>query len=121
MNSEPRELRQGKVLHQFQDFFITIFLFAILLLIERWRVSYYFLYPYSSYLLVAYTVYLWLIVLATTIGIIIGAMPGFGSANTIIMLLPFTLAVDVEVAMIFMVSLFVASHMGGGKIGRAHV
>jgi len=58
--------------------------------------------------------YLWLIVLATTIGIIIGAMPGFGSANTIIMLLPFTLAVDVDVAMIFMVSLFVASHMGGG-------
>ncbi|MDF2621840.1 MAG: protein of unknown function transrane, partial [Xanthobacteraceae bacterium] len=58
--------------------------------------------------------YLWLIVIATTIGIIIGAMPGFGSANTIIMLLPFTLAVDVEVAMIFMVSLFVASHMGGG-------
>ncbi|MCJ8145032.1 tripartite tricarboxylate transporter permease [Ancylobacter sp. A5.8] len=58
--------------------------------------------------------YLWLIVLATTIGIIIGAMPGFGSANTIIMLLPFTLAVDIEVAMIFMVSLFVASHMGGG-------
>ncbi|MFT0860522.1 tripartite tricarboxylate transporter permease [Ancylobacter sp. G4_0304] len=58
--------------------------------------------------------YLWLIVIATTIGIIIGAMPGFGSANTIIMLLPFTLAVDIEVAMIFMVSLFVASHMGGG-------
>lgn len=58
--------------------------------------------------------YLWLIVIATTIGIIIGAMPGFGSANTIIMLLPFTLAVDINVAMIFMVSLFVASHMGGG-------
>ena len=31
--------------------------------------------------------YWWLILIATTIGIIIGAMPGFGSANTIIMLL----------------------------------
>lgn len=57
---------------------------------------------------------LWLVVIASTIGIIIGAMPGFGSANTIIMLLPFTLAVDVELAMVFMVSLFVGSHMGGG-------
>jgi len=56
----------------------------------------------------------WLILLATTLGIIIGAMPGFGAANTIIMLLPFTLAVDVNTAMIFMVSLFCASHMGGG-------
>ncbi|QIB34563.1 tripartite tricarboxylate transporter permease [Ancylobacter pratisalsi] len=58
--------------------------------------------------------YLWLIIIATTIGIIIGAMPGFGAANTIILLLPFTLAVPVDVALIFMVSLFVASHMGGG-------
>jgi putative tricarboxylic transport membrane protein len=58
--------------------------------------------------------YWWLILIATTIGIIIGAMPGFGSANTIIMLLPFTLAVDVDVAMIFMVSLFCASQSGGG-------
>lgn len=56
----------------------------------------------------------WLILIATTIGIIIGAMPGFGSANTIIMLLPFTLAVDVNTAMIFMVSLFCASQTGGG-------
>ncbi|MCS0496490.1 tripartite tricarboxylate transporter permease [Ancylobacter sp. MQZ15Z-1] len=58
--------------------------------------------------------YLWLIVIGTTIGIIIGAMPGFGAANTIILLLPFTLAVHVDVALIFMISLFVASHMGGG-------
>ena len=58
--------------------------------------------------------YWWLILIATTIGIIIGAMPGFGSANTIIMLLPFTLAVEVDVALVFMVSIFVASQMGGG-------
>ncbi|MDX6807415.1 tripartite tricarboxylate transporter permease [Terrihabitans rhizophilus] len=46
----------------------------------------------------------------------IGLSPACGLrlANTIIMLLPFMLAVDVDVDMIFMVSLLCASQMGGG-------
>ncbi|WP_316977115.1 tripartite tricarboxylate transporter permease [Shumkonia mesophila] len=56
----------------------------------------------------------WLILLATTIGIIVGAVPGFAAHNTIIILLPFTLAVDVHMGMTFMVALYVATHMGGG-------
>jgi putative tricarboxylic transport membrane protein len=58
--------------------------------------------------------YWWLILIATTVGIIIGAIPGFGAQNTIIMLLPFTLAVPVDMALTFMVALYVASHMGSG-------
>ncbi len=56
----------------------------------------------------------WLILLGTTVGIIIGAIPGFGAHNTIIILLPFTLAVDITTGLTFMVSLYVASHMGAG-------
>jgi len=51
-----------KVFHQFQDFFITLLVFAIVLIVERLWSPYYFLYPYSSYLLAIYAVYLWLIV-----------------------------------------------------------
>lgn len=58
--------------------------------------------------------YWWLILIGTTIGIIIGAIPGFGAHNTIIILLPFTLAVEIHIALTFMVSLYVASHMGSG-------
>ena len=56
----------------------------------------------------------WLILIAMTIGIIIGVVPGFGAHNTIIILLPFTLAVDVHIGLTFMVALYVASHMGAG-------
>jgi len=56
----------------------------------------------------------WLILLATTIGIIVGAIPGFGAHNTIIILLPFTLAADIHVGLTFMVALYVATHMGSG-------
>lgn len=58
--------------------------------------------------------YWWVILPATTIGIIIGSIPGFGPANTIVILLPFTLAVDIKIGMIFMVALYVATHLGGG-------
>jgi len=56
----------------------------------------------------------WLILLATTIGIIVGAIPGFGAHNTIIILLPFTLAAEIEIGLTFMVALYVATHMGAG-------
>lgn len=51
-----------KAFHQFQDFFITLLVFAIVLVAERLWSPYYFLYPYSSYVLVVYAVYLWVIV-----------------------------------------------------------
>lgn len=56
----------------------------------------------------------WIIIPAVVLGIIMGAIPGFAAHNTIIMLLPLTLAFDVEVALTFMVSLYCASHLGGG-------
>ncbi|ESR22682.1 tripartite tricarboxylate transporter permease [Lutibaculum baratangense] len=58
--------------------------------------------------------YWWIILIGTTIGIIIGAIPGFGAHNTIIILLPLTLAVPIDQGLTFMVSLYVASHMGSG-------
>ncbi len=58
--------------------------------------------------------YWWLILIATTVGIMIGAIPGFGAQNTLIMLLPLTLAMEVDMALTFMVALYVASHMGSG-------
>lgn len=58
--------------------------------------------------------YWWVIIPSVLFGILVGAIPGFGAHNTIIILLPFTLAVDVELALIFMVSLYAATHLGGG-------
>ena len=56
----------------------------------------------------------WVIIPAVLIGILMGAIPGFAAHNTIIMLLPLTLAVDVDIALTFMVALYCASHLGGG-------
>lgn len=65
-------------------------------------------------LLLAALEHWWLILIATTVGIVIGAIPGFGAQNTLIMLLPLTLAMQVDMALTFMVALYVASHMGSG-------
>jgi putative tricarboxylic transport membrane protein len=56
----------------------------------------------------------WVIIPAVFVGVIMGAIPGFAAHNTIIMLLPLTLAFDVDVALTFMVALYCASHLGGG-------
>jgi putative tricarboxylic transport membrane protein len=58
--------------------------------------------------------YWWVIVPATLFGIVVGAIPGFNAANTIIILLPLTLAIDVQIGLMFMVSLYAATHLGGG-------
>ncbi len=47
-------------------------------------------------------------------GLIVGALPGFSPQNTLIMLLPLTLAVPVEQALAFMISLYCANHLAGG-------
>jgi putative tricarboxylic transport membrane protein len=58
--------------------------------------------------------YWWVILPAILLGLVVGAIPGFSAANTIIILLPLTLAVDVQVGLTFMVALYCSSRMGAG-------
>lgn len=56
----------------------------------------------------------WIIAPAVLLGIVVGAIPGFSAQNTLIILLPLTLAMDIETALAFMVALYCATHLGGG-------
>lgn len=56
----------------------------------------------------------WIIIPAIFLGLIVGAIPGFSAANTIIILLPLTLALDPETGLTFMVALYASSRMGAG-------
>lgn len=56
----------------------------------------------------------WVMIPSIALGIVVGALPGFSAANTIIVLLPLTLAMGPEVGMIFMISLYTSSRMGAG-------
>jgi putative tricarboxylic transport membrane protein len=56
----------------------------------------------------------WLIVPGILLGIVVGILPGFSPQNTLIMLLPLTLALPVDQAFAFMVSLYCANHLSGG-------
>jgi putative tricarboxylic transport membrane protein len=58
--------------------------------------------------------YWWVIIPSILLGMVIGAIPGFSAANTIIILLPLTLAMEVEIGLIFMVALYCSSRMGAG-------
>ena len=58
--------------------------------------------------------YWWVIIPATVLGIVVGAIPGFSAANTIIILLPLTLSMSAEAGMIFMVAIYTASRLGAG-------
>jgi len=58
--------------------------------------------------------YWWIIVPAVVAGVLVGAIPGFNAQNTLIILLPLTLTMEVEKALVFMVSLYCATHLGGG-------
>jgi len=58
--------------------------------------------------------YWWLILIGTGLGLLVGAVPGFSAANTIIILLPITLTMDPTSGMIFMVVLYTASRLGAG-------
>ena len=58
--------------------------------------------------------YWWVIVPAIFLGLVVGALPGFSAANTIIILLPLTLAMDPEIGLTFMVALYASSRMGAG-------
>lgn len=57
----------------------------------------------------------WYVILpAVVLGIVVGAIPGFSAANTIIILLPLALAVEVHTGLVFMVALYASSRMGAG-------
>jgi putative tricarboxylic transport membrane protein len=56
----------------------------------------------------------WVILPAIFLGLVVGAIPGFSAANTIIILLPLTLAMDPEIGLVFMVALYASSRMGAG-------
>ncbi len=58
--------------------------------------------------------YWWLILPAIVLGLVVGAVPGFSAANTIIILLPLTLSMDPEMGLVFMVALYASSRMGAG-------
>jgi putative tricarboxylic transport membrane protein len=56
----------------------------------------------------------WAIVPGILLGLAVGILPGFSPQNTLIILLPVTLAMDVEAALAFMIALYCANHMAGG-------
>ncbi|MDX1484563.1 MAG: tripartite tricarboxylate transporter permease [Alphaproteobacteria bacterium] len=56
----------------------------------------------------------WVILPAIFLGLVVGAIPGFSAANTIIILLPLTLALEPEIGLVFMVALYASSRMGAG-------
>jgi putative tricarboxylic transport membrane protein len=56
----------------------------------------------------------WAIIPGIALGLVVGILPGFSPQNTLIILLPVTLAVDIEPALAFMISLYCANHLSGG-------
>ena len=54
----------------------------------------------------------WVVIPSIFLGLVVGAIPGFSAANTIIVLLPFTFLMDVEVGLVFMIALYCASRLG---------
>jgi putative tricarboxylic transport membrane protein len=56
----------------------------------------------------------WAIWPGIILGLIVGVLPGFSPQNTLIILLPVTLAMQVEAALAFMIALYCANHLSGG-------
>lgn len=62
-----------------------------------------------------YSLGLWYVIIpGVVVGVIMGAIPGFNAANTIIILLPLTLTMNIHIALTFMVTLYCATQLGGG-------
>jgi len=55
----------------------------------------------------------WLIPLGTAIGVVAGALPGFSAANTLVVMLPITITMQSEAALIFMAAIFAGVRLGG--------
>lgn len=58
--------------------------------------------------------YWWIMIPTIFLGLIVGGIPGFSAANTIIILMPLTLAMDLQTGLVFMVTLYCAARMGAG-------
>jgi putative tricarboxylic transport membrane protein len=56
----------------------------------------------------------WAIWPGIILGLVVGVLPGFSPQNTLIILLPVTLAMQVEAALAFMIALYCANHLSGG-------
>lgn len=56
----------------------------------------------------------WIIIPTIFLGLIVGGIPGFSAANTIIILMPLTLAMTLQTGLVFMVTLYCAARMGAG-------
>jgi len=54
-----------------------------------------------------------LIVLGVTLGIMFGSIPGFTGSNTVAIMLPFTLTMSPEIAIVFLSCLYVGANYGG--------
>lgn len=58
--------------------------------------------------------YWWVIMPTIFLGLIVGGIPGFSAANAIIILMPLTLAMDLQTGIVFMVALYCSARMGAG-------
>ena len=56
----------------------------------------------------------WVILPGMLLVTIVGILPGFSAQNTLIILLPLTLYLDIETGMAFMISLYCTTQLGGG-------
>jgi putative tricarboxylic transport membrane protein len=59
--------------------------------------------------------YWYIIIPSIFLGLIVGGIPGFSAANTIIILMPLTLSMNLETGLVFMVSLYCSARMGAGS------
>jgi putative tricarboxylic transport membrane protein len=56
----------------------------------------------------------WVILPGMLLGVVVGILPGFSAQNTLIILLPLTLHMDIETGMAFMIALYCTTQLGGG-------
>jgi putative tricarboxylic transport membrane protein len=56
----------------------------------------------------------WVILPGMLLGLLVGILPGFSAQNTLIILLPLTLHMNVEAGMAFMIGLYCTTQLGGG-------
>ena len=56
----------------------------------------------------------WVIVPGMILGTVVGILPGFSAQNTLIILLPLTLYMNIEAGMALMISLYCTTQLGGG-------
>ncbi len=58
--------------------------------------------------------YWWVIIPTVLLGLVVGGIPGFSAANTIIILMPLTLSMSLQTGLVFMVALYCSARMGAG-------